>query len=106
MKNVPVDAFWSIAVYDINGFIFDGSENFSINSYVGEYTFMGKLYSFLAKPNADGSHTIRFSNTKGENTLDIGEGWNYLIRFYEPKRELLSGEWEIPKPQPIIWAQN
>ena len=54
-----------------------------------------------AKPNADGSYTIKFSNTKGTNTLDIGEGWNYLIRFYEPKRELLSGEWEIPKPELI-----
>jgi hypothetical protein len=28
------------------------------------------------------------------------KGWNYTVRLYRPRAEILSGNWQFPKPQP------
>ena len=73
---VPIDAFWSIIVYDNNGFIYKEGNN-SVNN-------------FTTIPNKDGTYTINFSNDNSKiNNLNIGNGWNYTIRMYEPRKEIL-----------------
>jgi hypothetical protein len=81
--DVPVDGFWSISVYNAEGF-FEPNEqdSYSVNS-------------ITAARNDDGSVTVRFGGA-GENSIPITEGWNYLVRLYRPHPEILSGEWSFP----------
>ena len=55
------------------------------------------LNNFTAITNPDGGYTINFTNNKNKiNYLNIFDGWNYTIRMYEPKKEILTGEWKFP----------
>jgi hypothetical protein len=27
-------------------------------------------------------------------------GWNYTVRLYRPRKEILDGSWKFPEPQP------
>ena len=36
---------------------------------------------------------------KADNYLEIMDGWNYLVRLYQPKKEILDGSWTFPSPQ-------
>jgi hypothetical protein len=88
-KDVPVDAFWSISVYDKAGFFAKNAEN--------AYTFN----SVTAKPNADGSFTIHFGgDANATNYLPITAGWNYLVRLYRPQKAILDGSWKVPEAVP------
>jgi hypothetical protein len=90
VKDVPVDAFWSISVYNEKGFF----EPNALNAY--------SVNSITAKPNADGSVTVQFGGCeKGTpNCLPIMPGWNYTIRMYRPREEILKGSWKFPEVQP------
>ncbi len=83
---VPVDGFWSISVYNAEGY-FEPNERdaYTINSITGTR-------------NADGSITVRFGDHAADvpNALPITEGWNYLVRLYRPRPEVLEGEWTFP----------
>jgi hypothetical protein len=90
VKDVPVDAFWSISMYNKEGF-FEENEYaaYSVNNISGT-------------PNEDGSFTIHFGgDPKSVNYLHLTEGWNYLIRFYQPHKEILEGAWTFPKVMPV-----
>jgi len=90
VKDVPVRAFWSVIVYDANGFIPEND--------LGIYSYN----NVTAEPDADGSITIHFGGDKDQiNYLPIGEGWNYAIRMYEPEKEILDGSWTFPKIVPV-----
>jgi len=88
-KDVPVDAFWSVTLYDDKGWM-------PVNKY--------NAYSFnnvTAKKNEDGSITIRFGgDPKADNFLPIVPGWNYIVRLYRPKKAILDGSWTFPDPEP------
>ncbi len=91
VKDVPVDAFWSVTVYDADGYIPKNAHNvYSLNS-------------ITAKKSADGSVTIQFGGYDGKtpNCLPIVPGWNYAVRLYRPRPEILSGKWIFPEAQPL-----
>ena len=90
VKDVPVDGFWSVSVYNKAGFFEKNARN--------AYT----LNNVTAKPNADGSVTIHFGGDEtAANYLPITPGWNYLFRMYRPRKEILDGTWKVPEAQPV-----
>lgn len=89
-KDVPVDAFWSISVYNGKGFFQKNDyDAYSINSITGQKS-------------ADGAIDIQFGGCDGKivNCLPITQGWNYTVRLYRPRAEILSGKWKMPEAQP------
>jgi hypothetical protein len=83
LENVPAKAFWSITVYDAEGY--PQGDVYNINSQ-------------FAVPNEDGSVTIRFGGDKDAvNYMDIYEGWNIALRIYEPSEAYFNGEWVQPE---------
>ncbi len=86
-KDVPVNAFWSVTVYNKDGYIEKNN--------LGAYSFNDKT----AKKESDGSITIHFGGCEDKrvNCLPIKEGWNYALRYYQPKEALLSGKWKSPE---------
>jgi hypothetical protein len=91
VKDVPVDGFWSFTVYDAKGYMFENEQKaYSVNNVT-------------AKRAADGSVKIRFGgDPKGaDNYLAIQPGWNYVLRLYRPRQEILEGTWKAPQLQPV-----
>ena len=35
------------------------------------------------------------------NCLPIMEGWNYVVRMYQPSADILDGSWMFPAAQPV-----
>jgi len=91
VKDVPVDAFWSVIVYDETGYI-------PAND-VGIYSYN----SVTAKKDPDGSITVQFGGCDGSagNCISILPGWNYMVRLYRPRPEILDGTWKFPEAQPL-----
>lgn len=90
LKDVPVDGFWSVSVYNQDGFFEKNARN--------AYT----VNDVTAKPNPDGSVTIQFGGDENApNYLPITPGWNYLLRIYRPRKEILDGTWKPPAAEPV-----
>lgn len=91
VQNVPVDGFWSISVYNRAGYF----EKNELDAY--------SINNLTAVSNADGSVIVQFGGCNREitNCLPIMPGWNYTVRLYRPRAEVLSGAWNFPKPQPV-----
>jgi hypothetical protein len=51
-----------------------------------------------AKANDDGGYTLNFGGCDDGrmNCLPVVDGWNYAVRMYQPKPEIISGEWTFP----------
>jgi hypothetical protein len=91
VKEVPVDAFWSITVYNAEGY-FQPNE---LNAY--------SINNITAKKSEDGSVAIQFGGCDGTtpNCLPITKGWIYTVRLYRPRPEILDGTWTFPEAQPV-----
>ena len=90
VRDVPVDGFWSVSVYNADGY-FEPNEHdaYSVNN-------------LTATPNEDGSVTVHFGGCADDrpNCLPIMEGWNYTVRLYRPRAEVLDGSWTFPAVEP------
>ncbi|WP_342726020.1 DUF1254 domain-containing protein [Bradyrhizobium sp. B097] len=90
VKNVPVDGFWSLTVYNSDGYL----QPNPTNSYV--------VNSVTARKAADGAVTIQFGGCDGKiaNCLPITQGWNYTVRLFQPRSDVLNGSWKFPEARP------
>ncbi len=90
LKDVPVDAFWSVSVYNAQGY-------FEKNAY-DRYT----VNSVTAQPNPDGSVTVRFVTgpPSAPNSIPVPPLWNYLVRLYRPTAPFIDGSWQLPPAKP------
>ncbi|MGB3284914.1 DUF1254 domain-containing protein [Mycolicibacter algericus] len=94
VNDVPVKAFWSVSVYNKNGYFTENPlQAYSVNDVT-------------ATKADDGSVTIQFGGCSAEvvNCLPVTPGWNYLVRLYQPEQEILSGKWVFPEAQPAETA--
>ncbi|MEY8099666.1 DUF1214 domain-containing protein [Falsihalocynthiibacter sp. S25ZX9] len=88
--DVPVEAFWSISLYNSGGFFEPNSlDAYNINSVTGER-------------NDNGSMTVHLGGCDDGriNCLPIMQDWNYTVRLYRPAPEILDGSWSFPAAQP------
>ena len=90
VKDVPVDGFWSISVYNAQGYF----EKNPYDAYL--------LNNITAKKSDDGAVAIQFGGCDGKisNCLPITNGWNYTVRLYQPRPQILNGTWQFPQPTP------
>jgi hypothetical protein len=91
VRDVPVDGFWSISLYNSQGYY----EKNPYDAY--------SLNNVTAKKSDDGSIEVQFGgcDAKASNCLPIMKGWNYTVRLYRPRDAILSGAWKFPDPQPL-----
>lgn len=92
----PVNAFWSITLYDMDGFqVANRLSRFAVSSWMP------------FKTNADGSLDLYFQSEspgtdKEANWLPAPKGpFNLTMRLYGPKSEALTGKWNPPVVQRV-----
>jgi len=91
VKDVPVDGFWSVTVYNAEGYL----EPNQYNAYA--------VNNITANRSTDGSVAIQFGGCDGQipNCLSTMKGWNYTVRLFRPRPEILDGTWQFPVAQPV-----
>jgi hypothetical protein len=90
-RDVPVDAFWSVSLYNAAGF-FEPSDQGGVS-----------VNSVTAVAGDDGAVTVHLGGCGDgrPNCLALMEGWNFVVRLYRPRPEILDGRWTAPPVEPV-----
>jgi hypothetical protein len=85
VRDVPVDGFWSISLYNSHGYFDDDGSVVSVNN-------------LTAQRDPDRAVTVHFGGCDDgrPNCLGIKKGWNYPVRLYRPRSEILDRDVELP----------
>ncbi len=91
VADVPVKGFWSISVYNADGYYTPNQ----LNAYT--------INNLTATPATDGSVTVQFGGCDGKvpNCLPTPEGWNWMVRLYRPEAAVLDGSWSFPELEAV-----
>src|SRR5262245_14833782 len=87
-RDLPIDSWWGISVYNAEGYFEKNDRDI--------YT----ITSINAVANDDGSYTVQFGGD-APNCLPIFSGWNYAVRLYLPRQEVIDGTWTFPAAEPV-----
>ena len=90
VRDVPVDAFWSLSLYNADGFFESSDEGgCSVNQ-------------ISAQKQPDGSIIVHLGGCADGRPicLRLMSGWNYTVRLYQPRPEILNGSWTFPAAEP------
>jgi hypothetical protein len=100
----PANAFWSVTLYDVDGFqVANPINRFAVSSWMPfKYNFDGSLDLYFQNENP--------GKDKEANWLPAPKGpFNLTMRIYAPRSEALTGRWSPPpvtRVQPTTGAAN
>jgi len=92
LDRVPVDGFWSVTIYNRDGYL----EPNTYDSY--------NLNGVTSQPEPDGTVVLNLSPEGAglKNHLFVMDGWNYALRLYKPQQSVLDKTWIPPIPVAVV----
>jgi hypothetical protein len=67
------------------------------------FSLQAPLGFFMMTDHAEYMGTVQLMTdpTSPVYKLPIMDGWNYIVRLYQPHKEILDCTWRFPAPQPV-----